>query len=303
MYSKIKNKSKLYRREAIEGYLFALPWLIGLCTFTAYPLIASFVYSFFDYNVYSYMKWIGLGNYISLIKSDELFWTSLYNTVYYTIFAVPLGMIVGLAIAVLLNQNIKGLALFRSIYYLPAVISGVAVSILWIWVLDPNFGLIATILGYLGINSPNWLGDPLWAKPALILMSLWGAGGSMIIYLSGLQIVPTELYEAARIDGANSFQCFLKITIPMISPVLLFTLITGLIGSFQVFTQAYVMTNGGPLNSTLFYVLYLYRKAFAFMQMGNASAMAWILALITGILAYLIFRTSSKWVYYSGGLK
>jgi len=303
MYSKIKNKSKLYRREAIEGYLFALPWLIGLCTFTAYPLIASFVYSFFDYNVYSYMKWIGLGNYISLIKSDELFWTSLYNTVYYTIFAVPLGMIVGLAIAVLLNQNIKGLALFRSIYYLPAVISGVAVSILWIWVLDPNFGLIATILGYLGINSPNWLGDPLWAKPALILMSLWGAGGSMIIYLSGLQSVPTELYEAARIDGANSFQCFLKITIPMISPVLLFTLITGLIGSFQVFTQAYVMTNGGPLNSTLFYVLYLYRKAFAFMQMGNASAMAWILALITGILAYLIFRTSSKWVYYSGGLK
>jgi len=249
------------------------------------------------------MDWVGLGNYISLIKEDQLFWVSLYNTAYYTIFSVPLGIIVGLAIAILLNQNIKGLALFRSIYYLPAVISGVAVSILWIWVLDPNFGLIASVLGIFGINSPNWLGDPSWSKPALILMSLWGAGGSMIIYLSGLQSIPTELYEAARIDGANSIQCFLKITIPMMTPVLFFTLITGLIGSFQVFTQAYVMTDGGPLNSTLFYVLYLYRKAFAFMQMGNASAMAWILALITGVLAYIIFRSSSKWVYYAGGLR
>ncbi len=298
-----KNKSNLNTREAINGYLFAAPWLIGLCVFTAYPLIASLIYSFFDYNVYNRMDWVGLGNYISLIKEDQLFWVSLYNTAYYTIFSVPLGIIVGLAIAILLNQNIKGLALFRSIYYLPAVISGVAVSILWIWVLDPNFGLIASVLGIFGINSPNWLGDPSWSKPALILMSLWGAGGSMIIYLSGLQSIPTELYEAARIDGANSIQCFLKITIPMMTPVLFFTLITGLIGSFQVFTQAYVMTDGGPLNSTLFYVLYLYRKAFAFMQMGNASAMAWILALITGVLAYIIFRSSSKWVYYAGGLR
>lgn len=294
--------SKSRRREAIEGYLFASPWLIGLCVFTAYPLIASLIFSFFDYDVYTRMDWVGLGNYVSLVK-DDLFWTSLYNTIYYTAFSVPLGMIVGLLIAVLLNQDIKGLALFRSIYYLPAVISGVAVSILWIWILDPNFGLIAAMLDIFGINSPNWLGDPAWSKPALILMSLWGAGSSMIIYLSGLQGIPTELYEAAKIDGANSIQCFIKITIPMMTPVLLFTLITGLIGSFQVFTQAYVMTGGGPLNSTLFYVLYLYRKAFAFTQMGSASAMAWILALITGALAYLIFKTSPKWVYYRGELK
>ncbi|NMB46810.1 MAG: sugar ABC transporter permease [Firmicutes bacterium] len=289
-------------KEALEGYLFALPWFIGFAVFYAYPTIASLVFSFFDYDVYSRMDWVGLNNYVHLFTDDDLFWKSLYNTLYYTAFSVPLGMIVGLCIALLLNQDIKGLTFFRTIYYLPSVLSGVAVSILWIWIFDPGLGLLNIALEKIGIWGPNWLSDPAWSKPALIIMSLWGAGSSMIIYLSGLQSVPTELYEAARVDGANAFQNFIYITLPMISPVLLFTLITGIIGSFQVFTQAFVMTEGGPLNSTLFYVLYLYRKAFGFLQMGMASAMAWILAIIVAVIAYFILRTSDVWVHYQGGL-
>ncbi len=294
--------SRMARREAIDGFLFASPWLLGFLFFSLGPILASLVISFFRYDIYSEFYWVGVKNYINLFQ-DQLFWTSLYNSLYYTIFAVPLGIIIGLTIAMLLNQKILAMSLFRTIYYLPAVISGVAVAILWVWVLDPSMGLINILLEKIGVMGPLWLQDPKWSKPSLILMSTWGAGGGMVIYLAGLQGIPTELYEAAKIDGAGLWSQFNHITIPMMRPVIFFNLIMGMINALQVFTQPFIMTGGGPLNSTLLYALYLYQKAFSFLQMGSASAMAWIMFLIIMGLTILIFKSSSRWVYYSGAVR
>ena len=212
-------------------------------------------------------------------------------------------MAVALFLAVLLNQKVRGLALFRTIFYLPSVTSGVAVSLLWMWLLDPNGGLVNTLLSYLGIRGPLWLQSPVWSKPALILMSLWGTGGTMVIYLAGLQGIPEQLYEAASIDGANSWARFRHITIPMLSPTIFFTLIIGVINSFQAFTQAYVMTSGGPVNSTLFYVYYIYRRGFQYLHMGYACALAWILFVILLFFTAMQFKLSSQWVFYEGEVR
>lgn len=295
----MKYKGKLSQREARFGYLFISPWLIGFLIFVAIPIIASLYLSFTNYELFkSGTSWIGLKNYSELLFQDRLFWVSLYNTIYYTALSVPLGIGTALILALLLNRKLYGITVYRTIFYLPSVTSGVAVSLLWVWLFNPNYGLINVMLEKFGIQGPGWLSDPKWSKPALILMSLWGIGGTMVILLAGLQGVPEQLYEAAELDGANWWQKFIHVTFPMISPVMFFNLIMGVIGAFQYFTQAYIMTGGGPVDSTLFYVLYLFRQGFLLLRMGYASAMAWILFIFILILTILQFKLASHWVYY-----
>lgn len=291
--------SNLRRRESIEGYLFVAPLLVGLIVFTAGPMLASLAISFCKYNLFSPPKFIGVGNYTELAR-DPLFWQSLKVTMIYSFVSVPIGLSLGLAVALLMNQKIRGIAVFRTIYYLPAVVSGVAVALLWIWIFDPSYGLGNVVLRAFGLPPVGWLSDPRTSLLSLILMSFWGVGGGMVIYLAGLQSVPQHLYEAASLDGAGVWSKFRHVTIPMLTPVIFYNLIMGIIGSFQVFTQAFVMTNGGPVNSTLFYVLYLFRQAFNYYHMGYASAMAWVLFVIILVLTMLVFKSSAAWVYYEG---
>lgn len=289
------------RRDQINGLLFAAPWLIGFTVFIAYPIAASLYYSFCSYDAIRSPRWIGIQNYRILFTQDELFWKSLWNTLYMAVFGLPLSLVAALAIALLLNQKLRGIAFYRTLYFLPSITPVVASSILWLWILNPQIGLVNVALHNIGIiHTPNWLSDPAWAKPALILMGLWSVGGGMVIYLASLQDVPTALMEAAALDGANKLQQFRHVTLPAISPVVLFNLIMGLIGTFQYFTQAYVMTNGGPEDSTMFYALHMFNRAFLDFDMGYASAMAWTLFVITLLCAIIVFRTSARWVYYAG---
>ena len=287
-------------RKAVMGYLFASPWIASLCIFTIFAIIKVVQYSFSDFQVFKPPEWNGTDNYVTLFTKDPLFAKSLWNTFYYTIFAVPVGIVVALALAMLLNQKVIFRPTFRAIFYVPSVVPAVASSVLWIWILNPNYGLINTFLSFLSIKGPSWLNNPTWSKPSLILMSTWGVGGSMIIFLAGLQDVPRELYEASEIDGANVWHKFWYVTIPMITPTIFFSLIMGIIGSFQVFTQAFIMTQGGPSDSTLFYVLYLYNNAFRYFKMGYASAMALILFFIILFFTLIVVSTSGRWVYYAG---
>jgi len=289
--------SNLKKQEIFAFYTFIAPWILGFILFIGGPIVASLYFSLTNYTVLSSPEFIGFGNYISLFK-DPLFWTSLYNTIYYAIFFIPLGILTAFSLSILLNQNVRGLAIYRTIYYLPSIVPAVANAILWIWLLNPQWGLINVMLKMIGIEGPGWLTSEKWSKPGLILMSLWGVGSWIIIYLAGLQGVPEQLYEAAEVDGATKLQRFLYITVPLMTPTIFFTLITGLIGAFQVFTQAYIMTNGGPVNSTLFYALYLFRNAFNYLKMGYASAMAWILFLIVLVLTLIQFKLANKWVFY-----
>lgn len=299
-----KPPSNLLRSNQRSGLLFAAPWLIGFAVFIAYPIAASLYYSFCSFDAIRAPHWVGLQNYQRLFGEDDLFWKSLWNTLYMVVFGLPLGLAASLGIALLLNQKLRGMAFYRTLYYLPSITPVVASAILWMWLLNPEMGLIAILLKKAGIvHPPAWLTDPMWSKPGLILMGLWGAGGSMVIYLAGLQDVPEALYEAASLDGAGRLQQLRHVTIPMLSPVILFNLIMGLIGAFQYFTQAYVMTNGGPEDSTTFYALHLFNQAFLDFKMGYASAMAWILFVITLVCALLVFRSSAKWVYYAGESK
>jgi len=295
-----ERRNRLARREALNGYAFFSPWLFGFLVFTAGPVLYSLYLSFTSYDTLSAPKWIGIMNYKVLLTQDMTFWKSLYNTLYYVVFSVPLGLIIGVLLAMLMNQKVPGIRFFRTVFYLPSVVSGVAVALLWMWLLDPSFGLINTTLAKFGIQGPGWLTDVDWSKPSLILMSLWGVGGSMIIYLAGLQGIPRDLYEASRVDGAGAVRQFWRITLPLLTPTIFYNLIMGLLGGFQVFLQSFVMTNGGPVDSTLFYALYLYNKAFKSSQMGYASAMAWILLVLTLICTLIVLRTSKKWVYYEG---
>src|SRR4051812_17623918 len=257
------TRGAMWRRESIEGWLFASPWIIGFLAFTAGPMIASAVFTFTDWNLLQPPRWIGLTNFRTLAE-DPLVWRSLWVTSAYALTSVPLTMIFALGIAMLLNTNVRGLHVYRTIYYLPSVLSGVAVAVLWRWLYSPDFGLINMGLASIGISGPAWLADDTWALPALIGMSLWHVGGGVIIYLAGLQGIPSELHEASQIDGAGWWARFRNVTLPMISPVLFFQLVTGLVAAVQVFTPALVMTNGGPRDATLFYMLYLYRNAFQF---------------------------------------
>jgi multiple sugar transport system permease protein len=299
----------LQKKEAVSSYVFISPWLIGFVFLTLGPMIASFYFSFSDYNIISSPKWVGFQNYIDLFQ-DELFWQSVKVTLYFALLALPSGLIFGFVLAVLLNQDIPFVKIWRTIYFLPSVIAGVSVTVLWLMVFNPHSGILNNILEAFGINNPpGWLWDPDWAIPSLVIMGLWGVGHTMIIYLAGLQGVPTDLYDAAKVDGATALRRFWHVTIPMMSPVIFYNLVLGLIGTFSYFTQAYVASTstggaiGDPLRSTLFYNLYLYQNAFSYFEMGYASAMAWILFLIILGLTLMIFKSSSLWVYYEGELK
>ena len=288
------------RREALEGYLWISPWVLGFIIFTVGPIVASLYFSFTKYKIGDVAQWVGLENYREALFVDKQFWPSLWRTAYYSFFNVIIGVVASLILAILLDKVVKGRAIYRAIYYLPSLTPAVATAILWGWLLQPNIGLVNDILRRIGIKGPGWLTSAEWAIPSIILISLWASvgGGRMIIFLAGLQGVPTELYEASDIDGANAVQKFRHITIPLISPTIFFNLILGVIGSFGVFTLAYVGTAGGPNYATWFYMLHLYYNAFEYFQMGYACALAWVLFVIIVILSILQIRLSNRWVYY-----
>jgi multiple sugar transport system permease protein len=297
-----KRHLSLEKRRWLWAYAFISPWLIGFLIFTLGPMLISLYYSFTNFNIIETPVWTGLDNYHKVFFEDPLFWHALKKTLYFAALALPLGLAFGFFLAVLLNQDVPGVNLWRTMFFLPSVIAGVAVAILWVRIFNPQVGILNPFLeNTLGIqNPPGWLSDPEWAIPSLVLISLWGIGGSMIIYLAGLQGIPTTLYEVAKIDGANSWQRFRFVTLPLMTPVIFYNLVLGLIASFQYFTEVYVATggDGGPVRSTLVYNLYLYQTAFRFFDMGYASALAWILFLIVLGATVLVFRSSSMWVYY-----
>lgn len=298
-----KRKSRLARKEAVEGFVCIAPWLFGFVFFTLGPVIFSFVMSLSKWDMINPPKFVGFENYATILTDDFRFRQSLKVTAIYAGTAVPLGLVCSLALAMLLNLNVKGMRIFRSIFYIPAILPGVAVSMVWLMVFRYQGGIFNTLLGMVGIAPVKWLTSTEMALPSFVIMSLWGVGGGMIIYLAGLQSVPTQLYEAAEIDGAGSWAKFRTVTLPMISPTIFFNLIMGIIGSFQVFTSSFIMTQGGPAYATLFYVLYLYQKAFKYLQMGYACALAWILFGVILLLTLIVFKSSAAWVYYEAELK
>jgi len=293
--------SKGKRSELINGLLFISPWIIGFLVFQLYPFIASFYYSFTFFPALESPRWIGLRNFVRLAE-DPRFLNALYNSAYYALFAVPLATVFAIFLAMLLNMKVRGLSFFRTLFYLPSITPVVATSIVWLWMFNPRNGIINFILDLVGIRGPGWLGSTTWSKPALILMSMWGVGSAVVIYLAALQDVPRELIEAAQLDGANKFRQILHVTLPMISPVILFNVITGLIGAFQFFTQVHVMTggSGSPAGSTMMMSIYLWQTAFRFFNMGYASAQAWVLFLIIVIFTVILFKISGRVVYYGG---
>jgi multiple sugar transport system permease protein len=291
------------RRHILEAYLYLMPWLIGFVVLTAGPMLVSLALSFTSYNVISAPTFIGAQNYVDAFTADQQFWPSLAKTFYYAIVSVPLGTVGSLALALLLNIKVKGTPIFRTIFFLPSLVPIVASVVLWIWLLQPEFGLINTLLYELfGVQGPGWFKSPEWAVPGLISLALWtGIGGTrMIIFLAGLQGVPEEMYEAAAIDGAGAWSRFRHVTLPMITPTIFVNLVLGIIGALQVFTPAFVATNGGPAFATWFFALHIYKNAFQYFNMGFASALAWIFAVIILFLTWIQFRTASAWVYYAG---
>jgi multiple sugar transport system permease protein len=287
-------------RDLRIGLAFISPWIVGFLAFTVFPVAASLYFSMCDYDVLQKPVWIGLLNYRDMV-TDGVFWKSLYNTLFFAALFLPFGLILALGLALLLNQKARGRPAFRTIFFLPSLVPVVAGAMIWIWLLNGNFGLVNHALGLLGIRGPQWLSDPVWTKPSIILMALWGVGNTMVIYLAALQDVSRELYESADIDGASPWTKLRHITVPMISPVIYFNLIMGIIGSLQVFAQPYIMLGGGgPNRSALFYAVYLYQNAFEYRQMGYACAMAWVLFLIILALTWLATRATRKHIYYAG---
>ena len=284
------------QREAIAFYIFILPWLLGFIIFTFGPMIVSGFLSMTQFSVMSPAKWIGVANFVEMFNT-KLFWKSMGNTLYMVAFDLPLGLMASLAAALLLNQKLRGVNIFRAIFYLPVLIPAIANMLLWIWIFDKDAGVLNFFLRLVHIPPQPWLMSEFWSKPALIFMNLWSVGGAMLIYLAGLKGIPMELHEAAKIDGASSWYAFWKITIPLLTPTILFQLVIGVIGEFQIFTQGYIL-GGGPNFSTTFYVLNLYNNAFRYLKMGLASAMAWILFAITLVITLLVFRSTPYWVYY-----
>jgi len=289
-----------WARRGMEGYVWISPWLLGLLIFTVFPMVASLYLSFTSYKVGDTPTWIGTDNYVYAFTKDSLFWPSLGRTAYYAVFNVLLGVSGSLVLAMVLDKVVFGRAIYRAIYYLPSLTPAVATAILWSWLLHPQVGVVNDLLRRVGIQGPGWLTSKTWAIPSVLLISLWGSvgGGRMIIFLAGLQGVPTELYEAADIDGANALRKFLNITIPLISPTILFNTILGVIGSFGVFTTAYIATQGGPNYATWFYMLHLYYNAFSYFQMGYASALAWVFFVIVMALSLVQLALSKQLVYY-----
>jgi multiple sugar transport system permease protein len=294
-----RRASSAAMRRQLLGLLFISPWILGFLGFTAYPILASLYYSFTSYNILSPPQFIGLGNYVFMFTQDATFPIIIYNTLYIVVIGVPSALVVAFLLAALLNNAIVWRSLFRTIFFLPSIVPAVAVAMVWQWVYSPNYGLFNSLLASWGLHIIPWLSSPSLAKISLIIVSLWGQGTAIVIFLAALQNVPRELYDAAKVDGASGFQRFLAVTIPMCTPSILFVLITGLIGWFQYFTIGFIMTNGGPMQSTNFYSIYLYQNAFAFFRMGYASSLAWVLFVIIVILTIVIFRSSARWVYYA----
>ncbi|MCU0500365.1 MAG: sugar ABC transporter permease [Anaerolineae bacterium] len=293
-------KTKMARREAMEGYLFILPWILGFLIFRLGPMLYSLFLSFTDYAARGAPQFIGLENYTYMFTKDPRFLDSLRSTLAFVVGYLPLNLALGLAIALLMNQRVRGITGFRAIYYLPAVTSGVAVAILWQFVFHKQWGILNAILSVFGAQPIGWLVDPKWVMVAFVIMSIWGVGGSMIIYLAGLQSIPTELYESASIDGANGVRKFWHITLPMLTPTIFFVLITGLIAAFQIFESAYIMTGGGPNYATYFFGLNIYFTAFQSLRFAYASTLAWMLFAIIAALTIFVFTTSRRWVFYAG---
>jgi len=309
------SHSSLERREAAQFFLFAAPWLVGFVVLTFGATVASLIISFSKWDALSPAHFVGLRNYAGLFTSDGLFYKSVFVTFYYAVFSIPLAVVGGLAVSVLMNQKVLGIRLFRTVYYLPVVISGVATAVVWQYIFNPTTGLLNRFLTLnmmpafadgrftcqpLWDNPPQWMLDPQWAMPAFIIMGLWSVGGAMIIYLAALQGVPEELYEAAKLDGAGSWQSFRNVALPMLTPAIFYQLVVGTMYSLQMFTQPYIMTGGGPKDATLFYALYLFKNAFEWMKMGYASAMAWILFVVVLVITLIHFKGASRWVYYEG---
>jgi multiple sugar transport system permease protein len=286
--------------NTVNGLLFVSPYLLGLMVFTLYPIFASFFYSFTSYSVLEPPRFVGLENYIDIFTNDPLFKISIGNTFYYALIAIPLNLTIAMLLALVLNLQVKGMSFYRAIFFLPSIMPEVASAMLWGWILNPQIGLVNGTMHALHLPTIGWYADPLWSKPSLILISLWGLGGTMVIFLAAVQDVPKHLYEAAELDGAGAIQKTRYVTIPMLTPTILFNLILGIIGSFQYFTTSFVLTAGGPADSTLFYALLIYRNAFTYFKMGYASAMSWMLFAIVFLLTLVIFRTSNRWVYYAG---
>jgi multiple sugar transport system permease protein len=293
------SQRRALRWRHYEGYLFILPWLIGLVLFRAGPMVVSLALSFTRWDLMRPPRFVGLENYENILFDDPLFWKSLQNTAIYVAGRVPLVLALALLVALLLNQAIPWQSFFRTAYYLPVVTPEVATALLWAWMFEPNFGVINSLLKVFGVAGPPWLASTEWALPAVIIVSTWSIGSIMVIYLAGLQGVPQHLYEAAELDGANALQKVRHVTVPYLTPVIFFNLVVGVVGSFQIFTKIRVMTNGGPANATMVYVLYLYNQAFQWLKMGYGAALAWILFLLLFALTVIMFRRQ-RWVYYEG---
>ena len=296
---KRKRVSGVQRAERRDGWLFAMPFLIGVTVFWLGPMLYSLFLVVQDWDMLSTPQYVGLENIRTAIE-DPLVAKSLYNTAFYTFIGVPLQLLIALLLAIGLNQSIRGQSIYRTVFYLPAITPAVAFAVVWMQIFNADFGVLNNILHAFGLPGVNWLFDPNVAKPAFILMSLWTIGPQMVIFLAGLQSVPVELLEAAEIDGANNWQRFWGVVMPMLSPVIFFNLIIGIIGSFQVFTNAFIMTSGGPQNATLFVVLYIYLNGFRFFKMGYAATLAWMLFWIIMVFTFLQFTVANRWVYYEG---
>ncbi len=287
-------------KEAIAGYLFLSPWIIGFIFITGGPILVTLILSFTQYDLVSAPRFVGLRNYVTMFTHDQLFWQSLKVTALYTVGLLPALLVISLLFAILLNRKLPGMSTMRTIYYLPSILPSVATTFVWAWVLNPDFGVFNSFIrGLLGVAGPRWLGSAQWVIPSFLMMSIWGSiGPTMVIFLAGMQGIPEQLYEAARVDGASNVRQFFSITLPMLSPVILFNLIMSLIGSFQVFTGTYLLTQGGPNYASYFYVFYLYKNAFTQFKMGYASALAWVMFLIILACTMVVLRSSSIWVYY-----
>lgn len=295
----VRRMSPLARREERTGWLWVQSWLVGFLLFTIIPISVAIYLSFTRWSGTGAPRWVGLENYARMV-SDDLFWQGLKVTFSYALIFIPLNLVVGFCTALLMNQKLRGVNLFRAIYFLPSVLAGVAVAVLWQFVFSTDFGMLNAFLSAIGLPKVPWLTDPSWVLPAIALMQLWGVGSTMIIYLGGLQAVPTELYEQARVDGAGAWSSMRHITIPMLTPVIFFQLIMGVIASFQIFTQPYIMTQGGPTFASYFYSIHIYVTAFQRLDFGYASALSVFLFLVVMVITLALFRSSRSWVHYTG---
>lgn len=297
----MKHSSGVRGMEQKWGIIFALPAILGFLIFALGPFMASFILGLTKWKIGAMPHFVGLGNYKHMVSQDPVFWKSLGVTLYYSLLAVPISMLLAFLIALLLNQKVRGLSIFRTIFYLPYVVPSVSSIMLWMWMFNPTYGLLNGILSGLGLPTSQWIYSPTMAIPSMALMSIWALGNTVVIFLAGRQGVPAHLYDSVEVDGGGAWSKLLHVTIPSMTPTILFNLILSIIGTFQTFNQAYLMTQGGPNYSTQFFVYDIFQYAFQFGDMGYACALSWVLFILIMILSVVVFKTSGKWVYYEGG--